>query len=793
MNWNYLKIAWRILAKNKVHTIINIIGLGVGLSVSVLMMIYVHHQLSFDNFHRNGDRIYRFTIEGVVGDGRTVTGAITSGDVARVVTDDVPELEHTCRIYNWGANEVIINDKRFTDDQVLWVDSSFFQIFTFPLLKGNPVLALKEPATLVLTQKTAIKYFGDTDPVNQTLRLGGNDYLITGVAANPPSNSHLQFDILASFHTLERPDWDVVKQNGLSFPTYVLVKEGVDHVHFTEKAVASADISTNERFNPYGIVISHYLQPLTRIHLHSAFSFDMAKRGDIRNVYVFSFLALGVILIALFNFVNLVTAQSEKRTREIGMRKVMGAFRKDLVIQFIGESVLIVMFAFVLSLMLNELLIGEFSNLLDEKFRLEYWHNPKMLFSIIGFALVTGVLAGFYPAFYLSRFQPVSVLKGATRTPGGTSLLRKVLVIFQFAISIFLIVSVLLLNQQVRYMKYKDLGFDRENVVAVRKLTNTLRTSYPTLKAELMQHPGVVSVTGSQSVPGEDRSLQNSYKKGDDPRAAVMMFENRVQHGYLETFGLRLVDGRDFDPEMRTDTASIIINRAAARKLGLDNPVGEEIYVWQHLGRIIGVVEDYNYLSLHNEIDPLALTMYSDWITRISIRILPGNTQETLAWIQDKFESTDPNYTFDHSFVDESFARMYEKEERVNKLITAAAILAIIISFMGLYALTSFTISKKVKEIGIRKTLGASVENIVGLLFRDLSRWVIFGNIIAWPLAWYVVTRWQENFAFRINIVEYIHLFVIAGLMAAFVGAMATLVQAVSAANANPVDSLRAE
>jgi putative ABC transport system permease protein len=793
MNWNYLKIAWRILAKNKVHTVINIIGLGVGLSVSILMMIYVHHQLSFDNFHQNGDRIYRFTIEGVIGDGRTLTGAITSGDVARVVTDDVPELEHTCRVYNWGANEVIIHDKRFTDDQVLWVDSSFFQIFTFPLLKGNPLLALTEPATLVLTQKTAEKYFGDADPVNETLRLGGNDYLITGVAANPPSNSHLQFDILASFHTLERPDWNVVEQNGLSFPTYVLVKEGVDHVQFTEKAVSSADISTNERFNPYGIVISHYLQPLKRIHLHSAFSFDMAKRGDIRNVYVFSFLALGVILIALFNFVNLVTAQSEKRTREIGMRKVMGAFRKDLVIQFIGESVLIVMFAFLLSLMLNELLIREFSNLLDEKFRLEYWYNPRMLLSIIGFALFTGVLAGFYPAFYLSRFQPVSVLKGATRTPGGTSILRKVLVVFQFAISIFLIVSVLLLNQQVRYMKYKDLGFDRENVVTVRKLTNTLRTGYPALKAELMQHPGVVSVTGSQSVPGEDRSVQNSYKKGDDPRAAVMMFENRVQHDYLNTFGLRLIEGRDYDPEMRTDTAAVIINRAAARKLGLDNPVGEEIYVWQHLGRIIGVVEDYNYLSLHNEIDPLALTMYSDWITRISIRILPDNTQETLAWIKDKFESTDPNYTFDHAFVDESFARMYEKEERVNKLITAAAILAIIISFMGLYALTSFTISKKVKEIGIRKTLGASVESIVGLLFRDLSRWVIFGNLIAWPLAWYVVNRWQENFAFRINIVEYMHLFVIAGLMAALVGAMATLVQAVSAANANPVDSLRAE
>ncbi len=793
MNLNYLKIAWRILLKHRVHTIINIIGLGIGFSISVLMMIFVLYQLSFDNFHQKSKRIARFTIEGVMTDGKILKGAMTSGDVAGVIKEKVPELEHACRVYHWGANDVMVNEKRFTDSRIHWADSTFFRIFDFPLISGNPIQALSEPNNVVLSSSTAAKYFPDEDPIGKIIKIGNLDYLITAVMKDVPVNSHLQFDMLASFHTLETNGRNVVESNGISFPTYLLMKEGTNANAFSKKTIEYADEHINEIFNKHGITIAHFLQPLDEIYLHSDFSYDSSKTGDMRNVYIFAFLAIVVILIAIFNFVNLVTAQSEKRTREIGMRKVMGAQRKDLIWQFMGESILIAFFAFLFSLLLNELLIGPFSQLLDEQFRLEYWYNFGFLLVILSFVLLTGVFAGFYPAIYLSRFEPVSVLKGVYKGSGRVHFLRKTLVIFQFSISIFLVVSVLLLHRQVEYMKNKDLGFNRDNVISVKNLTVSIRNSYPSFKAELLQHPDILNISASQSVPGEDRSLQSGYKKGDDPASAVMIYENRVQHEYVSTFGMEIIAGRDFNPDLKTDSSAIIINETAVKKLGLTNPIGMDISVWQHQGKVIGVVRDFNFMSLHNEIDPLALTMYEKWFSRINIRITPQNLKPTLAMLEEKFQSVDPNYTFEYNFVDDIFARMYQKEERLNKLISSAAILAIIISFMGLYALTSFTINTRIKEIGIRKTLGASVANILSMLFRDLSKWIVVGNLIAWPLSYYVVTQWKQNFAFQIDIFDNWYLFIIAGLLAASVGVMATLVQAISAANANPINSLKSE
>lgn len=795
MNRNHLKIAWRLLRKNKIHTLINIIGLGIGFSASILMLIYVHHQLSFDRFHENADRIHRFVIEGSMADGKTITGAMTHGNVGRMVADVVPEMQYYSRYYSWGTHEVMIDEQRFTDDRIAWVDSVFFDIFSFPLVNGNPQTALQKPHSAVLTRSIAQKYFGDNDPVGQSLRIENRDYLITAIMEDLPANSHLQFDVLASFHTLETSEHNVVNQQGISFPTYVMMAEGANEEDFKQKTIEAANAYTEELFSPHGISIDHRLQALSRVYLYSDLGFDgWGPRGDIRNVYIFSFLAIIVILIAVFNFINLVTAQSEKRVKEIGMRKVMGAFRKDLIGQFIGESLVITFLAFLFSMVLNEVFIKSFSNLLDENLVLTYWHNPLMLLGVLGLVLFVGVVAGAYPAFYLSHYKPASVLKGGVlKSGGGTHSLRKVLVVFQFAISVFLVISVLLLNCQVQYMKSKDPGFARENVIAVRQITPSIRNAYTSLKADLLQNPGITHVTASQSIPGQTRSLQNSYRQGDDPSAAVMMYENRIQHGYLDTYGITIVEGRNFDPEMRTDTASFILNQAAVRKLGLENPVGEQIYVWNQAGTVIGVVKDYNFLSLHNEIDPMAFSMYSGWFNTISVRVRPGTTAETLSHIREVFIAADPHYVLDYTFVDDVFAQMYLKEEKVNALISYAAILAIVISFMGLYALTSFTVRKKVKEIGIRKTLGATVPQILALLFRDLSRWIITGNLIAWPVAFYVVMRWQESFAFRIRITDYWYLFVFAGLLAATVGFIATLVQSLSAANANPVHSLKSE
>lgn len=793
MNRSNLKIAWRFLYKNKIHTVINIIGLGVGFSVSVLIMLFVYHQLSFDTFHENSDRIYRLTITGSMADGKVLSAALTSGEVAYHIADEVPEAEEACRVHDWGITEVIVENIRFTNDKVLWVDSNFFNVFTYEWGKGDQAAALRKPFSAVITKSIAEKYFANSDPLHQTIRIRGLDYLITGFMPDPPANSHMHFDILAAFHTLEPPYNNIVELSGISFPTYVMKREGVDPAQFKKKTISVADHYLNMRYQPFGISGNHSLQPLNRIYLYSDFNFDMAVKGDIRHVYVFSFLALAVIVIAVFNFVNLVTAQSEKRMREIGMRKVMGAFRKDLVFQFISESVLVAFFAFLLSLVINELLINMVSSFLDVTLRHEYWHNPVMLAYIVLLVLLTGVIAGLYPALHLSSFQPIVVLKGLSRSSFASLFIRKILVVFQFGISIFLITTVLLLNRQVHYMQHKDLGFDREHVISVRGITENIRNAYPVLREELLQHPNILYVSGSQGVPGENLSFQNCRRSSDRPEASIMIYENRIRDNYLETFSMRIVEGRDFDPEMRTDTSAIILNQTAVRKLGLENPIGKEIVIWQHVGRVIGVVADFNFLSLHNEIDPFAFTKYDPWINRINIRLQPYTISETMSWMRERFEHADPNYTFEYFFVDELFADMYRHEEHINRLTFAAAFIAILISFMGLFALTSFSIQKRIREIGIRKVLGASLLRILILLFREMWMWMLIGCAVAWPLAAYVVIRWQENFAYTINVFTYWYLFVAAGTLALLAGTLATFSQAWAASRMNPVDSLKAE
>jgi len=515
--------------------------------------------------------------------------------------------------------------------------------------------------------------------------------------------------------------------------------------------------------------------------------------GDIRNVYIFSFLALVIVLIAVFNFVNLITVQSEKRAREIGMRKVMGAHRKDMVFQFIGESLLLTAMAFVFALFLNELLIHPFSQLMDENFHLAYWQQPGLLLAVLGFVLLIGVLAGLYPALYLSRFQPIKVLKGVADSRGRTYKLRKVLVGAQFAISIFLVVSVLLLNRQVNYMKHKDIGFDREHLVTLGKFSPAIQNSYPSLKAELLQNTSIQDVTASMFTPGLPRGTSPIYKRGDDPSASTRIYWNLVHENYLDAYGMQIVEGENFHPRMRTDVTPVILNQAAVRRMGLENPIGQEIVFWNEPVRVIGVVQDYNFLSMHHVIEPLLLVFRTDLTFQISLRISSENIAQTLTFIRERFEAIDPNFYFDPVFIDDAFAAMYRTEERTHKLVTAGALLAIIISFMGLYALTSFSIIKRIKEIGIRKTLGASATSILLLLFRDLRNWILLGNLVAWPVAFYVVSRWLENFAFRIDLWNYWYLFILAGALAALVGMGATFIHAWGALKTNPAISLTAE
>ncbi|MDR4988799.1 MAG: FtsX-like permease family protein [Bacteroidales bacterium] len=790
---NYLKVSWRFLTRNKAYAFINITGLGIGFSVALMLLIYVWHQLSYDRFHEHGDRIYRITIEGTMADGQVMSSAVAMGQIAELVMEQIPEIEMAMRARTQSNQEVYVAEKRFAGEVVLFADSVFFQMFSFPLTAGNPKEVLNKPFTVVLSEEVAYRFFGTTDVLDEMITINSLDYRISGIMKNIPANSHLQAGIIASFTSMIRPGFNWIERDGVSFPTYILVREDSCHEEFTEKTLALADEYTNDLFRPMGFSIVHGVQPLSRIYLHSRFSMAMEETGDIRNVYVFSLLTLFIILIAVFNFVNLMTAQSEKRAREIGLRKVIGAGKPDLIRQFIGESVLISLLALALALVLNEILIGPFSSMLGEQFDLIYRQQPLAFLGIVGFVIIIGILAGIYPAFYLSHYQPAVVLKGGYQGHGGPNVFRKILAGLQFAISIFLIASLLLVQKQVSFMKHKELGFEREGVITLRNLTPRHHESYNVLASELKQHPGVVQVTASQSIPGQTRSVQNAYRRHQDPSTAIMIHENRIQPGYLETFGMRLIQGRDFDPEMQTDRDAIIINETAAKKLGLEDPVGEDIFVWRHEGRIIGVVADFNFRSLHHEIDPMAFTMYASSFHYISVRYRPGQIREVMDYAQQVLETADPNYVFDYLFADQLFEQMYRQEERINQMISTAAILAIIISFMGLYALTSFTVAGKVKEIGVRKTFGASTTSIVLALMGELSRWLVAGALIALPLSWLVVGNWLRNFAFRIELSEQWHLFVLAVVLAGMVGMFAMVYQSVLAAKANPIDSLRAE
>ncbi len=790
---NYLKVSWRFLSRNKAYSFINVLGLGIGFSVALLLLIYVWHQLSYDRFHEHGERIYRVTIEGTMVDGQTLSSAVTMGQMAEMLMDQVPEVEAAIRFRGQSDQEIYIGDQRFAGEEVFFADSLFFQLFSFPLLSGTPATVLDEAFKVVLSEETALRFFGSLDVVDQTLRINNLDYRVSGIMKDFPANSHLQAGIIASFTSMIRPGFNWVERDGVSFPTYLLMREGSSYDDFEGKILEVADDYTNEIFRPMGFSIEHGLQPLHRIYLHSRFSMAMEETGDIRNVVVFSLLTVFVLLIAVFNFVNLMTAQAEKRAREIGLRKVIGAQKPDLVKQFVGESVLISLLAFVFALVLNEFLLGPFSNMLGEQFQLVYRNQALLFLGMTGIVVFIGVLAGIYPAFYLAHYQPADVLRGTQQGRGRPNAFRKVLAGMQFAISIFLISSLLLVQKQVSYMKHKDLGFDREGVITMRNLSPGIMSTYDALASELRQHPAVMGVTASQRIPGQSRSVQNAYRRGQDPSTAIMIHENRVQYGYLESFGMRLLAGRDFDPELPTDREAILINETAARKLGLDDPIGEEINVWHHRGRIIGVVADFNFRSLHHEIDPAAFTMYSDDFSHISVRFSPGTMHEVMEHARRVFESADPHYVFDYLFVDQIFEQMYRQEERVNQMITAAAILAIIISFMGLYALTTFTVARKVKEIGIRKTFGASSFRIVLQLLGDLSRWLLAGALLALPLSWLVMESWLQNFAFRIELKQQWPVFALAILMAGAVGLLAMVYQSLQAARANPVESLRAE
>ncbi len=805
---NYLKIAFRNLLRHKMYSLINISGLAIGMACCILILLFVRDELSYDRFHENSDRIYRLTRTTKMGD-NTFAVVHTASAMGPTLQQDYSAVEKVVRFWRMRSDVLLrFEENKFHEHGFYFADGTVFDVFTFPLKSGDPKTALQEPYTMVITEEMAEKYFGDADPIGKVISVDNNlDFKVTGVLSNIPRNSHFKFNFLASMASFEELASGYFKGLGAwfnnGFYTYLLFQENHDIPGLEKQLPAFVHKYMSESFSvvsksAYELDLN--LEPLTDIYLRSNLSNQVEAVSDIRYVYIFSVIAFFILLIACINFMILATARSTRRAREVGVRKVLGAFRPQLITQFVCESTLLSIIALSLSLGMVDLLLPFFNNLAGKALSMGYFSNAFTWIVIIGITLLVGLLAGGYPSFFLSAFQPVKVLSGASK-PGsrGQPRLRKALVVFQFAISIALIVGTAIISNQLNFIQNKKLGFDKEQLVVMPIKSGSMRQRYETIKSELLQYPNVLAVTAASGLPGQ-RLPADSYPvflEGKDGEDWVMR-TTMVDHDYLETMEIKLTAGRDFSREFSTDaSAGFILNETAVKALGWDEPLGKNI-TWEEggpngtkEGRIIGVIEDYHYQSLHKKIEPLVLHIQANRFSTIAVRIQMENISETLAFLEDTWRKFDPDGAFDYSFLDEDLTNKYESEIKLSKIFSYFSSLAIFIASLGLFGLASFTAEQRTKEVGIRKVLGATVANVVTLLSKDFVKLVLLANLIAWPIAWYVMNRWLQDFAYRIDIDWWV--FALAGGLALVIALLTVSTQAVRAALANPVESLRYE
>ncbi len=798
---NYFIVAARNLIRQKGYSVINALGLSLGVTCFILILLFIQDELRYDRYHEKAGRIYRLT--------EVIAPAENSSSqpfsVAPTLVNDYPAMiEHAVRFFNMQAPTLTLDngpDLRFNENRFFFVDSTVFEVFTFPFIKGDPKTALNEPYAVVITEPMAKKYFGSVDAMGKTLRFEGqHDLKVSGIIAPVPENSHFKFDFLASFSTITGMQ-NGVKPEGWNWNpcwTYLLLTEGT-----TAEALAAKLPDFVKTYFPDNIRdrVSLHLQALTDIHLHSHLDYEIGPNSDIAYVYIFSVIAGLVLLIACINFMNLATARSAKRAREVGMRKVLGAERAQLIRQFLSESFIMSLLAVALAIPLVDLSLPILNGFLNKAIAFNLLGNRVLLLSLIGTIVLVGFVAGVYPAFVLSAFRPIQVLKGKLNLTGfdWTAVMRKGLVVAQFAISIILIIGTLIAYKQLRYLQQANLGFDKEQVVMINILRANLAVRYDEIKNRLLQNSHVLHVTTSEEVFGSKYQTNPFKPQGSNE---YQQFQ-RIMVGYdfAETFNLELVAGRSFNKAFSTDDSlAVMINEAMVRDLNWGSPqeaLGKGFSGRRRTQVVIGVLKDFHYASLHNPIGRFLLDMpdtegqHNFFDRYLAVRIAPGNYQETLAYLQQTWSEFLPNRPFEYFFMDDELGKLYRAEENLGRVAGTFAAFAIFVGCLGLLGLTSFTSEQRTKEIGIRKVLGASVASVTTLLSKDFVKLVLLANVIAWPVAWFAMNQWLQNFAYRINMSWWV--FALAGGMALLIALLTVSTQAIKAALANPVEALRYE
>lgn len=790
---NYLKIALRTLRKKPFYTGINILGLAIGMAACLLISLYVLDELSYDQFHKKADCIYRVTTQTNF-NGQESGNASTNYHIAEVIADEIPEIAQTTRVQQLWDQMITVDGQLFIEEKAIAADRNFFSIFTFPLVEGNPATALREPSSAVLTEKLARSLFGrSVGVVGEALNIGDQVYRVSGVAKNPPTNAHFHFDLIKRFEprVSERVNWGNV--NGL-VSTYLLLAENaiVDQVPQKIKEIGI-------KYNPAiaeGIKLGKFdvnfvLQPLASIHLHSHLDMELGGNGDVRYVYIFSAIALFILVIAIINFVNLSTARSADRAREVGVRKTLGSVRSSLISQFMAESLLVSFIAMLLALGLAEIFRRPFNNLAAKTLTLNVTENGSLWLTILLIAVVVGVISGLYPALYLTKFRPVEVLRGRLSSSSRGRNLRNMLVVFQFATTIGLIVCTGLVYQQLRYMQNKSLGYTKENVIL---LPNKLGESYDAFINEIRTYPQILATTATQQSPHQITNDQGGLQvRGQGEDQIYQLNRLLADDDFLSTFDIPLREGRNFSAELVSDTAAMILNEAAVRKMGIENPLQTQIRRNDQWYQVIGIVRDFHFQSLHNPITPLFIILdpsQSDSHV-LGIRISGQDVPGTLAFLQSTWEKYATDAPFQHSFLDQDYEALYRAESRLSKVFGIFTGLAIFVACLGLLALAAFLAEQRTKEIGIRKVMGASVRSIVLLLSKGFTRLVLIAFVIAIPLAYWAMRTWLSDFAYRIEISVWP--FLLAGGVALLIAWLTVSYQSIKAALSNPVDALRDE
>lgn len=804
---NYLKVALRNLWKNKGFSAINILGLAVGLGTCILILLFVHDELSYDRYNKNADRIYR--VDGDIQFGGThFILAVAPPQLSGVLVKEYPQVQTAVRFRDYGGFSVKKGNENIHENRVIYTESSLFDLFTLPMISGDPKTALTDPHSIVITKKMAEKYFNRTDVVGQNLIIDDTgNYKITGVVEEVPEQSHFHYDFFVALSESKESKEDNWLSN--NFNTYILVQpetdvkalesniNGIVDKYVLPQAQQVLNVSKDELAKS-GNYVKYSLMPLAQIHLHSNKVAEMGANGDMEYVYIFSVIAIFILLIACVNFMNLSTARSSNRAKEIGVRKVVGSLRSHLVSQFLTESILISFFALILSLFLVALMLPFFNQLSGKEISISSlslsWFLPALLLIV----LVVGLLAGSYPALFLSKFQPIDVLKGKVSSGFKGSWLRSSLVVFQFAISIMLIVGTVIIYNQLNYIRNKNLGYNRDQVLVIQNCY-PLHQQAKSFEEEIKKLPGVQSTTMTGYLPtGQYRSDSPLFEDPTlDQKKAVSMQNWLVDENYILTLGMQIEKGRNFSKEFATDSDAIIINESAAKLLSFKDPLNQNLYYLASLQtrevkayHIIGVIKDFNFNSLREQVTPMALFDVEEHGS-LSLRISTDNIPHLISQIQDKWKAMAPGQPFAYSFMDDDFNAAYQAEQRVGKIFISFAILAILIACLGLFGLVTYAAEQRTKEIGLRKVLGATVSNIVTMLSKDFLKLVLIASLIAFPIAWFGMNKWLQDFAYRVSISWWI--FLIAALIAVLIALVTVGVQAIKAAIANPVRALRSE